>query len=92
MHLTHRIGAVITLLVTGILIWLLLQIKQQLTNRLALILTSLLAIQITLGLLNIILVLPLVIAVAHNGVAALLLAALVSINRVLVSTKKRDNN
>ena len=88
-HLAHRMGAIITLLVLGLLAWLLLQIKQPLSKRLAIILALVLAIQITLGLLNIILVLPLVIAVAHNGVAALLLISLVAINRVLI--KAKDN-
>lgn len=83
-HLTHRIGAVITLMVLGFLVFLLLQIKQKLARSLALILSIVLATQITLGLLNIILVLPLVIAVAHNGGAALLLITLVSINHLLV--------
>lgn len=82
-HLTHRIGAIITLLITGFLVILLIKMKQQLSNRLAIILTLVLATQITLGLLNIVLVLPLVIAVAHNGGAALLLITLVSINRIL---------
>ena len=82
-HLTHRVGAIITLLVTGFLVLLLIQIKQQLSTRLAAILTIVLATQITLGLLNIVLVLPLVLAVAHNGGAALLLITLVCINRIL---------
>ena len=79
-HLTHRLGALITLLVTGILIMLLWHISRAL----ALLLGVVLAIQITLGLLNIILVLPLVIAVAHNGGAAFLLITLVAVNRKLV--------
>lgn len=87
-HLSHRIGAVFTLLVTGFLIILLSRIKQGLTTRLAIILGCALAVQIILGLLNIILVLPLAIAVAHNGGAAVLLATLVCINRVLSTEKK----
>ncbi len=84
-HLTHRIGAVVTLFVTGLLILFLFQIKQRLSTHLAIIISCVLATQITLGLLNIILVLPLVIAVAHNGVAALLLITLVATNRILVA-------
>ncbi|MFT6031076.1 MAG: cytochrome c oxidase assembly protein subunit 15 [Oleiphilaceae bacterium] len=86
-HLTHRIGAIISLLVIGVLAWLLFQIKQPLAKRLAIILVFVLAAQLTLGLLNIILVLPLVIAVAHNGGAALLLITLVAINRILLTKK-----
>lgn len=84
-HLTHRIGAVITFLVSGLLIFLLLQIRQPLGTWLAILLSVALATQILLGILNIVLVLPLVIAVAHNGVAALLVIILVSINRVLTT-------
>lgn len=87
-HLSHRIGAIITFLVLSILIFMLSRIRDLLSRRLAFILGMLLATQITLGLLNIILVLPLVIAVAHNGGAALLLITLVSINRLLISDSK----
>ena len=86
-HITHRIGAVITLLTLGFLAFLLVREKHSLLKRLSAILVIVLAAQITLGLLNIILVLPLVIAVAHNGVAALLLITLVAINRILIKTK-----
>ena len=86
-HLTHRIGALISLLVLGFLAFLLVRNKHNLLKRLAAILVLVLTAQITLGLLNIILVLPLAIAVAHNGVAALLLLTLVYINRVLVIKK-----
>lgn len=89
-HLTHRIGAVITLVVLASLIFMLFQIKQRLAQALATLLGLLLITQITLGLLNIVLVLPLVIAVAHNGVAALLLACLVVINQALTPTKQAD--
>jgi cytochrome c oxidase assembly protein subunit 15 len=89
-HLTHRIGAVITLLVTAILIFLLLQMRQRMSRGLAYILSIVLATQILLGVLNIILVLPLVIAVAHNGVAALLVITLVAINRVLSTQAPRN--
>jgi cytochrome c oxidase assembly protein subunit 15 len=41
---------------------------------------ALLALQIALGLSNVLLSLPLPVAVAHNGVAALLLASLVVLN------------
>lgn len=78
-HLTHRIGALITLLVVGVLIGLLFKVNRPLAS----LIGALLATQITLGLLNIILVLPLVIAVAHNGGAALLLIGLIWVNRSL---------
>lgn len=86
-HLTHRVGAIITLLVVGLLICMLSRLKQQLATRLAIILAVILATQITLGILNIVLVLPLVIAVAHNAGAAALLLVLICINRILVTKK-----
>jgi cytochrome c oxidase assembly protein subunit 15 len=41
---------------------------------------ALLLIQVTLGVCNVVLNLPLPVAVAHNGVAALLLGAMVMLN------------
>jgi cytochrome c oxidase assembly protein subunit 15 len=82
-HLTHRFGAIITLLVVGGLAIQLCLLGSSLGRRLGAILATMLTAQITLGLLNIILVLPIPIAVAHNGGAALLLLTLVTINRKL---------
>ena len=74
-HLTHRIGAVITFL-------LILAIALKLTRRPdwkgpGLLMFALVSVQFVLGLLNVALKLPLANAVAHNGVAAVLLATLV---------------
>lgn len=80
-HLTHRLGALITLLVAGGLAFKLLSLGTPISNRLGLTLAVVLGTQIILGLLNIILVLPIPIAVAHNGVAALLLLTMITINR-----------
>lgn len=74
-HLTHRIGA---LVVIGVFAWLLLKLFR--TPGLAApaaVLAALLGVQITLGILNVVLSLPLHIAVAHNGMAALLLGTMV---------------
>lgn len=73
-HMAHRVGAVITLL-------LLLYTGFRLTRvatlqRSGVLLMGLVSMQFLLGLLNILLQLPLANAVAHNGVAALLLATL----------------
>lgn len=86
-HLTHRLGAIITLLTLTTLGFLLFREKNKQLKCLTILLLGVLATQITLGLLNIILVLPLVIAVAHNGVAALLLICVVAINRILITNK-----
>ncbi len=76
-HLTHRIGAVITLLVLVILAFRLLKVPQlQTGGRLLLVL---ILAQFTLGILNVTLSLPLAIAVAHNAGAGLLLATLLGL-------------
>jgi cytochrome c oxidase assembly protein subunit 15 len=50
----------------------------------------LLAIQIALGIGNVLLRLPLILAVAHNGLAALLLAMLVVLNFALSLDRPRQ--
>ncbi len=72
-HLTHRIGAVVTFLVLGLLSLRLLARPQ--TRAGGTLLGVLLLSQFTLGVLNVLLFLPLPNAVAHNGTGALLLAA-----------------
>jgi cytochrome c oxidase assembly protein subunit 15 len=77
-HLAHRIGAVI---VGGYLLWLGLRVaKTPGVRAIGAAMLALLALQIALGLSNVLLSLPLPVAVAHNGVAALLLASLVVLN------------
>jgi cytochrome c oxidase assembly protein subunit 15 len=75
-HWVHRIGAVIVLLVVGGLVW---QMVRQVAVVGYLLLAALLT-QITLGILNVVWVLPLLNATAHNTVGALLLLVLVTIN------------
>jgi len=75
---THRIGALITFLYLGALGLSLLRLPQ--LSRLASIMLILLIVQVSLGIANLVLHLPLVLAVAHNMVAALLLVALVVLN------------
>lgn len=82
---THRIGALITLLYMGALALLLLKIRQ--LNTLAYLLIIVLSAQILIGIGNLILHLPLVLAVAHNLGAALLVTVTVIINSKI--TKKR---
>jgi len=76
-HLTHRIGAVITLLVLIVLAFRLLKIPRLRTG--GLVLMGLVLAQFTLGILNVALYLPLPNAVAHNAGAALLLATLLGL-------------
>lgn len=73
-HISHRIGAVVTLavlLVTGFL-----ATRVTGMQRAGAVLMVLVCLQFLLGLLNVALALPLPVAVAHNGGAALLLGTL----------------
>ena len=77
-HWTHRVGA---LLVSAILLALALALwRRPALKRRAGSLVALLTLQVLLGVANVVWSLPLVIAIAHNGAAALLLAYLVYIN------------
>lgn len=76
-HLTHRIGAVVTLIVLITLAFRLVKIpKLRAGGQLLMVLVL---TQFTLGILNVALYLPLANAVAHNAGAALLLATLLSL-------------
>jgi heme a synthase len=75
---THRIGALVTFIYLGLLGLSLL--RQSPLRRLASIMLALLIVQVSLGVANLLLHLPLVLAVAHNMVAALLLMVVVALN------------
>jgi len=75
-HFTHRLGALIVLLVVGALAWRLLRGR----SALAVPLAGALGLQLMLGILNVVLVLPLAIATLHNIVGALLLLTVVAVN------------
>lgn len=76
-HLTHRIGAVITLVFLLFIAWRLVRLAA--LQRLGVTLAVLVSLQFILGLLNILWRLPLPNAVAHNGTAALLLAVMTTL-------------
>ncbi|MET0028328.1 MAG: COX15/CtaA family protein [Candidatus Thiodiazotropha sp.] len=80
-HLTHRIGALLTLLVVGSLGLRLWRQPAPGLRRLGGLALLLLTLQIVLGISNVLAQLPLPVAVAHNGVAALLLLSLTLLNR-----------
>jgi heme a synthase len=80
-HWSHRIGALITLLYTGAVALVLLRTNGM--ARYGSLLAAVLVIQIVLGIANVLAGLPLALAVAHNAVAAVLLATLVMINFAL---------
>ncbi|NLR74966.1 COX15/CtaA family protein [Leeia aquatica] len=77
-HMVHRLGALLTLLVVGAFAWRA-QHAYGLTRH-ARIVLALLLLQVSLGIGNILLQLPLAVAVAHNLVAALLLCSVVTLN------------
>lgn len=86
-HFMHRVGALVTTLVLLLLAVLLLAQQQAVLRKQALLLLFLLGLQISLGIANVLLVLPIPIAVAHNAGAALLLLGLLLINYSLSSTQ-----
>jgi cytochrome c oxidase assembly protein subunit 15 len=71
-HVAHRVGALITFLVLGVLSLRL--IRTRTARQDGLVLGALLLAQVILGIQNVLLQLPLINAVAHNGMGALLLA------------------
>jgi cytochrome c oxidase assembly protein subunit 15 len=79
-QMMHRYGALITGVYLGALtIWLLFSYKTTGVRGIAGLVLAALIVQILLGILNVLLTLPLWTAVAHNGVAALLLVFLVAL-------------
>jgi len=77
-HWVHRIGALLTLVVVGGFAVKLMREKSAVSS--ARWLLALLVLQLLLGVSNVWFSLPLPVAVAHNGVAALLFASLLLIN------------
>lgn len=77
-HWVHRVGALVTLLVVGLLVFKMLRIPA--LARAGILIALILTAQISLGIANVLLSLPLPVAVAHNAGAALLLLSLVMLN------------
>jgi cytochrome c oxidase assembly protein subunit 15 len=83
-HFVHRLGAVVTALVLGFLAWRAIRTGQSRAVRIAgAVLAALLVVQWTLGPVMVLKALPLELATAHNGVAALLVLAMVALLRFL---------
>ena len=74
-QMVHRFGFVVVTLYLSWLIYRLTRNRELLP--MAIVIGALLALQIALGIINVTLMLPLTVAVMHNGVAALLLISLV---------------
>lgn len=82
----HRLGALITLIYLGILALTVLKYWQ--LTRLGLLLFFVLCVQVSLGIANLLLHLPLVLAVGHNLVAGLLVIILVILNSKVTGAYK----
>lgn len=77
-HWLHRVGALVTFCYIMLLAWRL--YASRVLRSLAVLLGLALLIQVTLGIANVMLKLPLPVAVAHNAGAACLLAIMIAIN------------
>ena len=78
-HMTHRIGALITSLIIITIAIRAIRSGMKNIKVTGCAILALLIVQVSLGIANIKLYLPLSVAVAHNGVAALLLLSLVTL-------------
>lgn len=83
---THRLGALIVLIYLGCLAWRVMKHAQ--LRAIGILLLLLLVAQLSLGIANLLLQLPLVLAVAHNLGAALLLITIVILNSKITELAK----
>lgn len=86
-HMTHRIGAIIVTVYLLFLTITAIRLLQGRSRTAATIVLLLLAVQVSLGISNVVFHLPLGIAVLHNGVAAMLLLALLGYIYLLRSVR-----
>lgn len=90
---THRIGAVVTATYVSVLAYCMLRRVPKTPVRVMAFLAFILVfIQFTLGIINVVYLLPRAVAVAHNGVAALLLITMVSLCYLVLGGRGRDNH
>jgi len=88
-HMTHRLGA---LVLSAYLIWMLWQVRN-VVRKPALLVLAALVLQIILGIVNVLWLIPLPIAVAHNAGGAVLLLTMVNLNYrlyLLKSVRQHD--
>ncbi|TLY47127.1 MAG: heme A synthase [Gammaproteobacteria bacterium] len=89
-QISHRIMAIITSVYLCLLTFKLFKMTQKFFFRgLAILLLLLLGLQISLGVLNILWVLPLSTAMSHNAIAALLLLTLITLNASLYKINQK---
>jgi cytochrome c oxidase assembly protein subunit 15 len=87
-HMSHRIGAIVTLLYLGWLSLALLRSSHSRLQTIGRVTGGLLILQFCLGLGNIWFQFPLYVTVSHNGVGALLLVSLVTLYYYLVTARE----
>ncbi|HET9679134.1 MAG TPA: COX15/CtaA family protein [Gammaproteobacteria bacterium] len=87
-HFTHRVGALVTFILISTLALLLFRQRHAVLRTLGGVVLALLLMQVSLGVSVVMLALPLPLAVMHNGTAALLLAAMVTLNFALTRQKR----
>jgi cytochrome c oxidase assembly protein subunit 15 len=79
-HWVHRVMAlIVAVYLAGLVVWLVRERERGLAGA-AVLVAALLLLQVTLGIANVLMSLPLLVAVAHNAGAAMLLASLVWLN------------
>ena len=89
-HAVHRLGALITFsYIGGLALWMLISATPP-TKRAAVAVLVLLSLQVGLGIANVVFSLPLPVAVAHNGVAALLLLSLLTLVHMISPIDNSD--
>jgi len=93
-HLSHRLGALVVTVVLSMLVFMLWRCVAlgSASRRLAMGVAGLLAVQIGLGISNVVFALPLFVAVAHNGIGALLLLSMVTVNYYLYAHHRSQAN
>jgi heme a synthase len=90
LHMLHRIGALFVAVLSFFLGAMLL--RQRAWRQLGFVLLLLVCTQITLGILNIVWLLPIKIAVLHNGTAMLLLLTLLTCDFYLLKTHREQHH
>lgn len=89
-HLSHRIGAILVTLLLSFLAWRLWSTGPRQAKVMAAVLMGVLALQLALGLSNVLWVIPLPVAVAHNAGGAVLLLVLVTLYHRLRTAQKPE--
>jgi heme a synthase len=90
-HFMHRVGALLTAItLTTLSVLMLSRLNSSILRKQAILLLGLLGTQISLGIANVILVLPIPIAVAHNAFAGALLLSLLLINYSLYNLDDKN--